>query len=456
MTFRIRMALVFTLLVGVLLVLFALFFYSHSESLRSAEFYDRLEDRALLVEHLFEEARSMPVDEAQHLAQALREALPNEAISVISIDGKVIFQRAASGVVLPSSWKELATRNGIARVTQGERQFVIIDTPDALKNGIRYTMASAVDVRGLRSMATLRRSLMLAAVLALLFTAVLSWAYTTWALVPVRDLVRRAGEIHAPSERLPVNDERKPDELGAVAIAFNALLARLDDAFQVQRSFVATASHELRTPLTVVRGQLHQAMGLARDQVDMMDRLHGIEEQTLHMQDLLDQLLWLAQSQEAGEHRLQDQVRVDEVAERALQRCRVRYPEVQVRFELSLEDEDREPLVRGSSVLLTAAVYNLLANAAKYGGGHPITLAIRSTAEGTSVQVRDEGPGMDETTLFRARELFFRGQDAVPMDGHGIGLALVERIARVHGGRVSIVSRSGGGTTVELVLPAVA
>jgi signal transduction histidine kinase len=121
-----------------------------------------------------------------------------------------------------------------------------------------------------------------------------------------------------------------------------------------------------------------------------------------------------------------------------------------------LEDEDREPLVRGSSVLLTAAVYNLLANAAKYGGGHPITLAIRSTAEGTSVQVRDEGPGMDGTTLFRARELFFRGPDAVPMDGHGIGLALVERIARVHGGRVSIVSRSGGGTTVELLLPAVA
>ena len=254
MTFRIRMALVFTLLVGVLLVVFALFFFSHSESLRSAEFYDRLEDRALLVEHLFEEARAMPVDEAQHLAQALREALPNEAITVISIDGKVIFQRAASGVVLPSSWKELATRNGIARVTQGERQFVIIDTPEALKNGIRYTMASAVDVRGLRSMATLRRSLMLAAGLALLFTAGLSWAYTTWALVPVRDLVRRAGEIHAPSERLSVNDEQKPDELGAVAIAFNALLARLDDAFQVQRSFVATASHELRTPLTVVPG----------------------------------------------------------------------------------------------------------------------------------------------------------------------------------------------------------
>ena len=453
MTFRLRMALVFTLLVGVLLMAFGLFFYSRSEALRQAEFYGRLEDRALLVEHLFEEARAMPVDEAQHLAQALRDALPNEAISVISVEGRVIFQRASEGIVLPESWKELATKMGIARVAQGDRQFVLIDTPEALKNRIRYTMASAVDMRGLHSMAILRRSLLIAGALALLLTAVLAWIYATWALVPVRTLVQRAGEIRAPSERLEVNDARKPDELGSVAIAFNGLLARLDEAFQVQRSFVATASHELRTPLTVVRGQLHQAIGLSGERPELLERLHGIEEQTLHMQDLLDQLLWLAQSQGAGEHLLQEEVRMDEVAERAMQRCRARFPEVLVRFDMAQVDDDHEPVVRGSSVLLTAAVYNLLGNAAKYGGGRPVVLSLRTDAEGTRLEVRDDGPGMEEVTLLRARELFFRGEDVHPLDGHGIGLALVERIIRVHGGSVSISSRSGSGTTVELLLP---
>jgi|GEM_PF-1292326 len=453
MNFRLRMALVFTLLVGVLLALFGLFFQARSEALREAEFYDRLEDRALLVERIFEEARSMPVDEAQHMADALRDALPNEAISVISLEGKVIFQRAADGIELPPSWQVMASRKGIARVAQGDRQFVVIDTPEALKNGILYTMASAVDVQGRRSMASLRDTMLLAAVLALVLTAVLSWVYTTWALLPVRDLVRSVNEMRSPSERLPVDGSRNPDELGEVAIAFNGLLAHLDDAFQVQRAFVATASHELRTPLTVVRGQLHQAFALAPGNPALQERLHGIEEQALHMQDLLDQLLWLAQSQGAGEQLVREEVRMDEVAERAMQRCRTRYPEIQVRFDMALEDGDREPLVRGSSVLLTAAVYNLLANAAKYGGGLPVLLSLHTHAEGTTVRVQDEGPGMDEETLLRASELFYRGHDAVPSDGHGIGLALVHRIARVHGGKVSIASRTGSGTTVELFLP---
>ena len=126
MNFRLRMALVFTLLVGVLLTLFGLFFQARSEALRETEFYDRLQDRALLVERIFEEARSMPVDEAQHMADALRDALPNEAISVVALDGRVIFQRAAEGIELPPSWREMASRKGIARVAQGERQFVEI------------------------------------------------------------------------------------------------------------------------------------------------------------------------------------------------------------------------------------------------------------------------------------------------------------------------------------------
>lgn len=453
MNFRLRMALVFTLLVGVLLAVFGLFFQARSEALREAEFYDRLEDRALLVERLFEEARTMPVDEAQHLTEALRDALPNEAISVISLDGKVIFQRASDGIELPPSWREMASRRGIARVAQGDRQFVVIDTPEAEKNGIRYTMASAVDVQGRRSMASLRSTLLLAAVLALLLTAVLSWVYTTWALLPVRDLVRSVGGMRSPSERLPVDEARKPDELGEVAIAFNGLLAHLDDAFQVQRAFVATASHELRTPLTIVRGQLHQALPMANEDPLLQEKLHGIEEQALHMQDLLDQLLWLAQSQGAGEQLVREEVRLDEVAERAMQRCRTRYPDIQVRFEMALDDGDREPVVLGSSVLLTAAVYNLLTNAAKYGGGHPVLLSLHSHAQGSTLQVRDEGPGMDNETLLRARELFYRGHDAVPNEGHGIGLALVDRIARVHGGTVSMETRSGAGTTVELFLP---
>ena len=124
-----------------------------------------------------------------------------------------------------------------------------------------------------------------------------------------------------------------------------------------------------------------------------------------------------------------------------------------LRFDLLLAEEDLEPVVRGSAILLTAALYNLLSNAAKYGGGRPIELVI--TMRGTEVVciVRDSGPGMSKETLDRARDMFYRAADVPAMDGHGIGLTLVDRVARVHGGHVTLTSTPGKGTMVELSLP---
>lgn len=453
MTFRLRMAVAFTVLVAVLILAFSYLILQRSEALREAEFYQRLEDRAVLVEHLLVEARSMPVNEAEHLAQALREALPNEELVVIGTDGQVLFQRATSEVDLPASWREVASQRGIVRIAREDRQFVVVDRPETLPAGIRYTMTSAIDRNGLASMAMLRRWVFGAGAVALLLTALLSWAYATWALTPVRQLVRQLADMQQPSDRLRVEHSEDPDELGAVAIAFNGLLSRLDEAFQVQRSFMATASHELRTPLTVVRGELHLAKGLLPESAPLERHLLAIEEQAVHMQDLLDQLLWLARTQGTTAALLKDRVRLDEVAERAMERCSMRYPKVPVRFDMDIGDDVHEPVMLGSSVLLTAAVYNLLTNSAKYGGGGPVSLHLVVRSSHASFQVSDRGPGMGTETLQRAKEMFYRAADVPAMDGHGIGLSLVDRIARVHGGRVTITSEAGVGTSVVVDLP---
>lgn len=452
MNFRARMALVFTLLVGVLLGLFGLFVQARAEALRKAEFFERLEERALLVEQLIEESRQLPVSEAEHLTEVLRDALPNEAILVIGVDGTVVFQRAADGMEVPASWRGTANRLGRVRVSQGDRQSVVIDTPDALRYGIRYTMASAVDVQGLASLHSLRRSLFIGILIALAITAVLAWMYATWALIPVRMLIARVSAIREPSERLDTPEDRRPDEIGAIAVAFNDLLVRLDDAFAAQRSFIATASHELRTPLTVVRGELHQVRNAVQGDAIVSGHLQRMEEQVLHMQDLLGQLLWLAQTQGVGERLVNDVVRLDEVAERAMERCRMRYPQVGIHFDMEVTDDGTDFAVKGNAVLLTAAIYNLLSNAAKYGGGGTVRLVLSSGSEAVKVRVSDQGPGMDAETLRRARELFFRASDKEATDGHGIGLSLVDRIARVHGGTVAISSGPSEGTTVELSL----
>lgn len=450
MSFRLRMAVVFTVLVGALLALFGVLVHGHGERLREEEFFDRLEDRAVLVERLIEESRSMPVGEAAHLAQALRDALPDESIVVIGTDGLVLFERAP--MELPNSWRETATRKGRARITQGPRQFVVVDRPETRPLGILYTMASAVDAGGQESLRRLRRSMWITGGIALALTAVLAWLYATWALVPVRLLVRRAAEIHEPSERLPLPPGRRGDELAELAHVLNDLLARIDTAFNVQRSFIANASHELRTPLTVLRGEAHQARQLAAGQPELGQRLRGIEEQAMVMQDLLEQLLWLAQTRGAAERIPFGEVRLDEVAERALERCRARYPDRPVRFAMEPDADGREPLVRGNAVLLTAALYNLLTNAVKYGGER-IELRVAVQGRDALAAVTDHGKGIAPGALARVRELFYRTTDAAPLDGHGIGLALVDRIMQVHGGTLELSAVEGKGTVAVTRLP---
>ncbi|MBL7965172.1 MAG: HAMP domain-containing histidine kinase [Flavobacteriales bacterium] len=449
MSFRLRMAVVFTLLVGALLALFGVLVLRHAEHLREEEFFDRLEDRAVLVERLIEEGRSMTVNEAGHLAQALRDALPEESIVVIGTDDRVLFAREP--IELPVSWRETATRQGRVRVTQGERQFVLVDRPETRPMGILYTMASAIDATGLASLDELRRSMWLTGLVALLLTAGMAWLYATWALVPVRLLVRKAAEIHEPSERIPVPPGRKGDELASVASTFNELLARIDAAFNVQRSFIANASHELRTPLTILRGEAHQARQALRG-AQAEAHLRAIEEQAMVMQDLLEQLLWLAQTRGAAERIPFTEVRLDEVAERALERCRARYPERPVRFTMDPDPEGTEPLVRGNAVLLTAALYNLLTNAVKYGGER-IELRIALQGQEALVIVTDHGKGIAPEALASVRELFYRTADAAPLEGHGIGLALVDRIMQVHHGRLELSAVEGKGTVAVVRLP---
>lgn len=455
MSFKARMSVAFTLLVAVLLAVFGVILLARSEALREAEFYGRLEDRALLVEHLLDEARMMPVDEAEHLTNALRDALPNEALTVLGTDGRVIFRRAQEPLEVRESWKRAATANGVARITQGDRQVVVLDTPEALRNGVRFTIASAIDERGIASIAMLRRSMLLVGLLAVVLTAGLAWVYAQWALIPVRGIVQRVRSMKDPSERLDVVDTHRPDEMGRISIAFNGLLARLDDAFQMQRTFIASASHELRTPLTVVRGNIHQALALAPEGSDLRAHLRSVDEQAMHMQDLLDQLLWLARTHGPSGSIASDEVRLDEVAERAMERCRVRYPHRPIRFRIIDDGEGQEPIVKGNAVLLTAAFYNMLTNAAKYGGEEGISLVLgKSGRSAWCVAVHDAGKGMSPQDLERVRELFFRSSEASITDGQGIGLALVDRIAKVHQGRLDIETEPGVGTSVSLLLPA--
>jgi two-component system, OmpR family, sensor histidine kinase MprB len=262
------------------------------------------------------------------------------------------------------------------------------------------------------------------------------------ALAPVRRLTgaaERIAKTGEPSERVP---EGGQDELARLGASFNTMLASLEESLETQRRFVADASHELRTPLTSLQTNIDVLRGdIALEPEQRRKLLDDLHRESQEMRSLIAGLLELAQGDaQAEKHEFQ----LDEVVEDALERARVRFPQV------SWEPDGLEPTaVDGYRDRMERAVWNLLENAGKWsgdGGSVEVSLA------GGELRVRDHGPGFAEEDRPLVFERFYRSADARSMPGAGLGLAIVREVADAHGGTVVAENARDGGALVRLSL----
>jgi signal transduction histidine kinase len=296
----------------------------------------------------------------------------------------------------------------------------------------------------------LRTLLLIAGPLALLLSSVAGYQLARAALRPVERMRSRAEQIteHDLSERLPVVEP--PDEIGLLSRTLNAMLGRVEASVRRERRLVSDASHELRTPLTTLRAEVDLALIGDRDPTELRAALASAAEEAKRMSRLADDLLVLARADEGRVHPRQlVPVRLLEAAAalvRAAAGLRGRV--------IVVRDESPE----GATVIAdpdrtAQALHNLITNALHYGEG-TITLSARADGELIELHVTDEGPGFPEEMLGRPFERFGRGEQARGNEpGSGLGLALVEAVARAQGGRAGARNASDGGADVWIALP---
>jgi two-component system sensor histidine kinase MprB len=262
------------------------------------------------------------------------------------------------------------------------------------------------------------------------------------ALRPVRKLTataERITETHDLGERIETEGD---DELGRLGSTFNAMLDSLERAIRSQRQLVSDASHELRTPLTSLRTNIDLLrQGVALSDRDRERLLRDVTRELEELTTLVANIVELARGSQRDLHL--EHVRLDELAERVIERAEARFPSLE--FELEADETtawgDRDELER--------AVWNLVENAAKWsGGGGRIELTVR----GGEVAVRDHGPGVPEADRPFIFERFYRSDRARGQPGSGLGLAIVRQIAESHGGNVDVEDAEGGGARFRLVL----
>ena len=271
--------------------------------------------------------------------------------------------------------------------------------------------------------------------LTLLLASLAGYGATAAALRPVERMRRRAAAIRAdePGARLPVSPAR--DEVGRLGSTLNEMLARLEEAYARERAFVADASHELRTPLAILRAELELAARDGRSQEELAAAVRSAAEETDRLARLADDLLVLARVEEG---RLP--VRPIELDAGELLR---RLGPVEASDGLT---------VRADPERLQQALGNLVDNARRHGGGEVRLVAVRVNGH-VELHVRDGGPGFPPEFLDSAFERFTRGDPARGRGGAGLGLAIVDVIARAHGGTAGARNLPAGGADVWIALP---
>lgn len=284
--------------------------------------------------------------------------------------------------------------------------------------------------------------LVLAAVLALG-----AWLIVRRVTAPV---VGFAGAIdaRAPGDSAPVQLDGLPAELQPVGLAVNRLFARVEAALQHERTLTADAAHELRTPLAALRAQAQVALR-ARDDGERAEALQALIGGVDRATRLVETVLALARLDARSiDRNALPALSLDAIAAEAAQSLKASPRAKEVRVETDVP----ALTVRADAESLPIALKNLGENALRHAASR-LRIEARAQAGSVTIAVRDDGPGMTEEQQARAFDRFYRGGPQA--GGAGLGLALVKRVAEMHGGRVQFAAGlDGKGLGVEIVLPA--
>lgn len=287
------------------------------------------------------------------------------------------------------------------------------------------------------------------------------WWIAGRVLRPVHVMTAKARRLSERTLHERIASSGPDDELKELGDTLDALLARLEKAFDSQRRFIANASHELRTPLATQRAAIQVGLDDPTPE-DLVRTRQTLLDTNRRSERLIEGLLVLARSERGLAADEREDVRFDRVvAEETARHPGVR-GETGRRPGASAGEAGRRPVVavevaacpvRGNRLLLSQLVSNLLANAVTYnvpGGSVDVSL----TGDG-ALMVRNTGPVVSEADIAGFFEPFRRGEGRDRMGpGSGLGLSIVRSIAVAHGGTVTAVpGPGGGGLAVTVRLP---
>jgi signal transduction histidine kinase len=450
MLIRNKLTLNFTILaMAIQITLSVIIFYFHS-LVRHEEFDEQLTEKAMVAGRLLLSRRHLHDDFFRNMLRTDLLTIVDEQISIFDQRKNMVFTnrvlqdsayfKTNISRISPKTSIELNSRGletiGIAYIDRGQ-QF--------------YIFTSGYDRLGLSKLSILQHILVIANLVGLALILLAGWYFSGRVLRPISLVVKEVEQITASDLNIRLNEGNRQDEIAQLAITFNRMLFRLEDAFASQRNFVSHASHELRTPLTNILGTLQTSLLYDSQTTDYQESMAVAVEELKKVITLTNSLLSLAK---VIDKRVDfTSIQVDDSLLTAIGQIQAKYKDRQFLVNyLSEQNLEIGFTTRGNASLLTTAFANVLDNACKYSA-QAVSVQLALTQGKIILTVSDHGIGVPEQDIANVIDPLYRGINTAGIPGYGIGLAVTSKIIAVHSGTFELESSQGEGTTATLTLP---
>lgn len=453
MQIRKKLTFQFIAIVAFLLFISSLAIYFFSEDYRKDDFYNRLSNKGTNTAKLLIAVDEVDANLLKIIEKDNPVSLPKESIAIYDYRDELLYSSDEENVlgIDKQLLDDIRLENEL-RYRKGDYEILGFLYADKFDRFV--VIIGAVDIYGLSKLRNLRIVLLVVFSISIILVFISGWIYAGRTLRPISKVIDQVDNITITSLNLRVDQGNGKDEIATLAATFNGMLDRLEGAFKTQKNFIANASHELRTPLTAITGQLEVILMKSRTADEYEKAMISVLDDMKNLNTISNRLLLLAQaSSEKGEAAFTN-LRIDELVWQASSELKKRNPEyvISVSFDEALSDE-KNLTILGDEQLMKTALVNLMDNGCKYSPEHKVEVHLGSKVTNKLILVfSDKGIGIEPADLKQIFEPFHRGRNAVSFKGHGIGLSLVNRIIKMHGGDIKVESKINQGTTVTVLM----
>jgi signal transduction histidine kinase len=448
MKIRHRLSLQFTLISGIILsVIFAVIYLVFAGYV-SNSFYKILQVRALITAQVYLEEDELTKKKFKEIEASYQQSIPDESSNIYNEQNMPVFIEKIK-YNWPPELLETIREKKLYRFTNQGKPAVGLFYPD--NQGDFVVIVAAKNTAGHQQLNYLLWILVITFCLGLLIIFIMGQWYARRALQPINHINRQMKKIRSNNLHLRVQSGKNKDEVDELVTNFNQLLEHLEDAFELQKSFVSNASHELRTPLTTIIGEIEVTLQRERNANEYKQSLRTVLDESEKLKTITDGLLQLTRVDFDLDATHLEEVRLDELLWELQQYWRSKNPPSVLDVQMLNMPEDAARLsIKGNRQLLTLALQNIIKNGFKFSYNQPVTCVLDYRPEVMQLTITDKGIGIAPNEQSRIFLPLYRGTNAHTFAGFGVGLPMAQKILLLHHATITVKSEVQKGTTFSI------